>query len=135
MGERSYSPQVLLVTTPDRPGGSAEVEPILLKTCTPFISGAVAGVEAVEAFCLEVAGTNPLGVLELSDIPVDRRAIVEQTIHADAPRLELRWALDLAALPGAENAAPGPEFHDVAEQFKHIYPAVSSNSLIALSGC
>jgi DNA repair protein SbcD/Mre11 len=114
MGERSYSPQVLLITTPDQPGGAALVEPILLKTCTQFISEAVKGVDAVETFCREWTGKNPLGVLELSDMPVDRRAVVEQGIHMAAPRLELRWVLEPAKLPGIESATPGPDFHDVA---------------------
>jgi exonuclease SbcD len=114
MGERSYCPQVLLITTPDQPGGLAQVEPILLKTSTPFISETAAGIDAVEAFCRTVTGTNPLGVLELSDIPVDRRAVVEQAIHVAAPRLELRWVLEPAAATGIESAAPGPDFHDVA---------------------
>ncbi len=114
MGELSYRPQVLLITTPDQPGGSAVVEPILLKTCTQFISEVVTGINAVETFCRDVTGTNPLGVLELSDIPVDRRAVVEQAIHMAAPRLELRWVLESAPLPGVENATPGPDFHDVA---------------------
>jgi exonuclease SbcD len=113
IGERDYKPQVLLITTPSQPGGSAQVTPIQLTTSTTFLSNSVSGVEAVAAFCQQVAGIDPLGILELSNIPVDLRAAVEQAIHSAAPRLDLRWAFEPAPLPGIGNIAPGADFHDV----------------------
>ncbi len=101
LGEREYHPQVLLVDTPNTPGGTATVQPIPLTTCTPFIEEELHGMEDVDRLCisLEAAGSpDPLGRATIADVPVQSRGPVEGRIRLLAPRLQVRWALEEQAL-------------------------------------
>lgn len=87
-GEREYAPQVLLVELPQRPGGSAEVTPIPLTRCTPFIESACETREDVSRLCARIAGTDPLGRIRLSVPYADRAGCEAQLVDA-APRVRL----------------------------------------------
>lgn len=97
LGERAYTPQVLLVDTPAIAGGVATVQPIPLTVCTPFIHETVRGMEEVGRFC-EVQsiheGPDPLGQLIISDVPAASRAPVEARVRHVAPRLDVRWEIE-----------------------------------------
>jgi DNA repair exonuclease SbcCD nuclease subunit len=97
LGERSYTPQVLLVETPDTAGGAASVRPIPLTTCTPFVQETLRGMDEVGRLCdalTRAVGPDPLGQVTISDVDVASRAAVEARIRLLAPRLEVRWPLD-----------------------------------------
>jgi len=68
MGERDYHPQVLLVTTPDAPGGTATVRAITMPNCTTWMLTDLSDEESVDRFCLEVAGHNPIGRVTINGI-------------------------------------------------------------------
>lgn len=93
LGERSYSPCVLLVTTPDTPGGEAAVRKLFLESPTPFIDEDLTGVAAVESFCARGL-PDPLGELRLAGIPAAERAALEAAIRRVAPRIGIRWQRD-----------------------------------------
>jgi exonuclease SbcD len=116
LGEREYRPHVLLVTTPDTPGGAAQVESIPLTRCTPFVKRELAGQEAVDAFCAELAqriaegAPDPLGEAIVSDVAPGARMLVETQIRRIAPRLQVEWAFE----PVAAGTAPDDfDPHDV----------------------
>jgi exonuclease SbcD len=113
-GEREYEPQVLLVTTPDIPGGIARVEPIFITSCTPFVSEELDGQDAVDRFCAGSLLPITLGDVVIAGIPAAARRIVEDQIHAIAPCLDLRWAREDAPEPVRDN---GPESDDVPGTF------------------
>ncbi|TAK28734.1 MAG: exonuclease subunit SbcD [Chloroflexota bacterium] len=98
LGERDYTPQVLLVEVPTSPGGVATVEPLALSTCTPFVRQTLDGVDAVDNFCSTVTAIDPLGELEIAGVPVASRGAVEAQIRRSAPRLLIRWAFDAEPL-------------------------------------
>lgn len=111
VGERNYVPQVLLVNTPETPGGYAEVQPIPLTCCTPFVRVELDGEEAVARFCEDTANPVTLGIVTIAGVPAGTRGIIEEQIHAAAPRIAIQWALeDLDRPPEAEH---GPDPHDV----------------------
>lgn len=93
LGEREYHPQVLLVTTPDTPGGVATVKPIPLTGCTTWILAELHGEEAVDSFCRETASGNPVGQVTISNIAPAYRMAVESRIRVEAPRVAIRWAI------------------------------------------
>jgi DNA repair exonuclease SbcCD nuclease subunit len=93
LGERSYSPCVLLVTTPDTPGGEAAVRKLLLQSPTPFIDEELIGVAAVEAFSARGL-PDPLGELRLTGVPMAERGAVEADLRRVAPRIGIRWQRD-----------------------------------------
>jgi exonuclease SbcD len=113
LGEQEYQPQVLLVTTPDHPGGEATIQEIPLTSCTPFIRQTLAGMDAVRDFCYQVGSPDPLGMLTLADIPIDQRRTTEEQIREVAPRLRLQWAQEATPLPVRAQSGEGPDFHDV----------------------
>jgi exonuclease SbcD len=110
-GEREYMPQVLLVETPELPGGAATVTPLLLTRCTPFIERSLDGEEAIEAFCATVWPEDPLGRVIISGIPTALRPLVETRVRRVAPRVRILWY----AAPQAASAAPDDivDVHDV----------------------
>jgi exonuclease SbcD len=87
-GERDYTPQVLLVELPARPGGTAQVTPIPLSRCTPFVEATCATCEEVSRLCERIDGTDPLGRITLS-VPYADRAQCEGQLLAAAPRVRL----------------------------------------------
>jgi len=89
-GEREYLPCVLLVETPDTPGGAASVRKLYLDSCTVFLNETLRGVDAVAAFCARGL-RDPLGELELAQIPISERGGVEAQIRVVAPRILFRW--------------------------------------------
>jgi exonuclease SbcD len=113
LGEQDYQPRVLLVNTPDRPGGEASVEEIPLTTCTPFIRQTLSGLGDLEEFCNRIPAPDPLGILTLADIPVDHRTRAEALIRQAAPRLRIEWALQVG--PTNVDQSPGDhlDFYDI----------------------
>jgi len=111
LGEREYQPQVLLVTTPDTPGGIATVEPIHLTACTRWILEELHGLEDVERFCTTVNASNPIGEVVVADVPVAYRGAIEDHIRDVAPRVRVRWMME--ALLDVEQGSDGPDPHDV----------------------
>ncbi len=112
LGERDYTPGVLLVTLPDRPGGVAEVEPIPLAGCTPFIRRELRGEDAVAALCAELPpGHDPLGEVTIADVPAHRYAALEGAIRTVAPRLHVTFLVPEIA--PAERGAAELDPHDV----------------------
>lgn len=114
LGEQDYQPRVLLVTTPDHPGGEAAVQEIPLTSCTPFLREELRGMDAVQAFCGQVKSPDPLGMLTLSDIPVEARRTVEDQLRQVAPRIRILWAQPPTPVaidkPGEES-----NFHNITE--------------------
>jgi hypothetical protein len=98
LGERNYTPQVLLVETPDTPGGTATVQPIQITTPTPFIDADLHGSEEVEAFCAHQRSGNPLGVVRVTDIDVGSRGVAEARLHVAAPKLRIRWPVEASSV-------------------------------------
>lgn len=90
-GEREYKPQVLLVATPDTPGGVAQVTPIPLTTCTPFVEVELDGQAAIDRFVERVMSPDPLGKATIRSVPVAARGTIEEQIRAVAPRLNIHW--------------------------------------------
>lgn len=101
LGEREYTPQVLLVTTPDQPGGVANVVPIPLTTCTSFIQEHLVDIDAVDTFCRRI-GTevraNPLGRVTVA-VPPEWLGEVRNRIHLVAPRLDIEYAYQTEIQP------------------------------------
>lgn len=91
LGEREYSPQILLIDLPDRPGGVADVRPIPIARCTPFEDLALDTPQEVRTFCERVRDTNPLGKVALNVAFADR-AECEDEIRRAAPRLNITFA-------------------------------------------
>lgn len=89
MGERDYTPQVLLVELPERPGGAAAVTSIPLSRCTPFVEHTFESLDVVRAFCDEVQESNPLGRITLN-VAYTERAECEARIREAAPRLQVK---------------------------------------------
>lgn len=110
-GERTYKPQVLLVTTPETPGGVARVTPIPLTTCTPFVDVELVGLEAVEQFVERITTPDPLGKATIHAVPVATRGAVEERVRQVAPRLRIAWPPEPDALGVASNGSLNP--HDV----------------------
>ncbi|CCF82579.1 metallophosphoesterase family protein [Nitrolancea hollandica] len=98
-GERDYKPQVLLVTTPDTPGGVAQVTPIPLSTCTPFVDVELDGQDAIDRFVERAATPNPLGKVTIRSVPVAARGVIEERIRAVAPRLNIHWPPESSLVP------------------------------------
>lgn len=111
LGERDYTPQVLLVETPDSPGGTATVQPIPLTTPTRFVRAELRGMPEVEDFCAHRASGNPLGVIRVVDIAAGMHSAVEAQIHAAAPRLRIEWPAEVSR-PGGPTPE-GPDHRDV----------------------
>lgn len=111
VGERDYVPQVLLVSTPETPGGYAEVTQIPLTTCTPFVRVDLDGQDAVERFCGEIVNRTTLGSVTIADVPPAARGIIEKQIHTVAPRIAIQWALEELNRPPETEQWPDP--HDV----------------------
>lgn len=95
-GEREYKPQVLLVTTPDTPGGVAKITPIPLTTCTPFVNVELDGPDAVGRFLECVTSPDPLGDVTIHSVPVTERGVIEARLRAVAPRLRITWSPESA---------------------------------------
>jgi DNA repair exonuclease SbcCD nuclease subunit len=110
-GEREYTPCVLLVQTPDRPGGIADVTRIPLTTCTPFVDVELNGQEAVDRFLESVGTPDPLGKATIRAIPVAARGAVEQRIRTIAPRVNIHWPPESDRLQEPSDGKPNP--HDV----------------------
>jgi len=112
LGERDYAPRVLLVTTPDQPGGVAEVTELVLKSPTAFVYETLNGTDAVDDFCCRQGPADPLGIVTLGDIPPDRHYSVQDQIRQATPRVRIEWAR--AAMP---EVTPGPtaelNVHDI----------------------
>jgi hypothetical protein len=111
LGERDYHPQVLLVTTPDTPGGMATVQPIPITGCTTWVLDELHGEQGVDRFCLEIAGCNPIGQVTIADVSPARQMAVESRLRAEVPRVAIRWAMD--ALDETGVAVEGPNPRDV----------------------
>lgn len=110
-GEREYKPQVLLVTTPDTPGGVAQVTPIPLTTCTPFVEVELDGQDAIDRFVECVMTPDPLGNVMIRSVPVAARGMIEERIRAVAPRLNIHWPPERDGLQAPSEGGLNP--HDV----------------------
>lgn len=97
LGERAYTPRVLLVETPDMPGGEASVRELPVTTSTPFVREIVQGTDAVSAFCASVGRLDPLGEVEVHGIEAAARGVVEAQIRQVAPRLRIKWQIETPA--------------------------------------
>ena len=98
-GEREYTPCVLLVQTPDRPGGIADVTRIPLTTCTPFVDVELNGQEAVDRFLESVGTPDPLGKATIRAIPVAARRGRTADTH-DSPAREYPLAAGVRQAAG-----------------------------------
>lgn len=99
LGERGYTPGVLLVDLPDTPGGAATVEEVLLQGCTPFVKETLDGLDAVERFCDTVATSDLLGEVMVLNTDVSARGRVLARMQAAAPRVKLYWTDPARATP------------------------------------
>jgi exonuclease SbcD len=111
LGERDYHPQVLLVTTPHAPGGTATVQAIGMTSCTAWIVADLRGEVSVDRFCLEVEGHNPIGQVTITDVSPARRLAIESQLRVSLPRMVIRWPTD--ALGESELIIDGPNLGDV----------------------
>lgn len=109
MGEREYQPHVLLVTTPDTPGGIASVEPIQLTSCTRWIMEQLQGLDDVEHFCNTVGASNPIGEVVVDDVPVAYRGAIEDRIRSVARRVRVRWLLEVPVEVQQGTDGPAPQ--------------------------
>ncbi len=98
-GERDYKPQVLLVKTPDTPGGTAQVTPIPLTGCTPFIDVELDGPDTIDRFVERAMTPDPLGNVTIRSVPVAARGVIEERIRAVAPRLNIHWPPESSLVP------------------------------------
>ncbi len=110
LGERDYHPHVLLVTTPETPGGTATVVPLPLQTCTKWIFEELHGVDDVDRFCRSLDGPC-IGDVKIFDIPAPYRGDLETRIHDAVPRIRIQWMGQAVAVEaiGGEEEGPSPQ--------------------------
>jgi exonuclease SbcD len=113
LGEQDYKPSVLMVSTPDRPGGEAAVEVIPITTSTPFVRQTINHHESVDAFCQQISSSDPLGILTLADIPIELRSRVEAQIREVAPRLRIEWALQPESIAVDQKVDERTDYHNI----------------------
>lgn len=112
LGERDYQPHVLLVTTPETPGGIATVMPLTLETCTRWVLEELHGNEDVDRFCSSL-GPAYIGDAKIFDIPVSYRSDTETRIRDIAPRVRVQW-MSQAVIGEPVGVEPeGPSAQDV----------------------
>lgn len=124
VGERAYTPAVLLVEVPDSPGGAANVEVVPIQHYTPFVKELLDGQGAVDRLCNSVAGRDPLGEVIVANTDVSTRHRILSQFADSAPRLIVRWADQTPAASAASGAWIDPSNPlaivrtYLAEQFK-----------------
>ncbi len=134
LGERHHSPQVLLVTLPDGPGGVARVKPIALTSCTPFVDEQLSGAAAVEAFCAAHDGADPLGQVLITDVPASKQPAALARVRQALPRVDVRWpSAQIDLPPPAEELDPYDLRGTVQRYLREQYagPAERQDRLIA----